>query len=160
MEAGAEGLGVSVQGLVVYFYTNDVLVVSPCHQRLQRYFDVVIYLFHRVVLQTNVSNTVSMACRPCHTPCGMLESVYKIRTTGVGPSYREGLRRRLHCPQYGVGLAAGSLLTHHQIQNGVVQGYQENSPPPPTWGGLDLSVLLPNEASTTHIPGGGCAGGA
>ena len=43
---------------------------------------------------------------------------------GIGHSYQEHLQRWLQLPEYGVELLAGSLMTHLQVQHGVVRGYQ------------------------------------
>ena len=73
-EAGMEGLSTSMQELAAYFYADERLVAFPRLERLQRSFDVLTDLFNRIGLQMNVRNTISMACRPCHTSGGMLES--------------------------------------------------------------------------------------
>ena len=50
-EAVTEGLDVSLQDILVYFYVDDGLVASPRPERLQKLFDVLSDLFNRVGLQ-------------------------------------------------------------------------------------------------------------
>ena len=64
MEAGAEGLGVSVKKPEAYFYADNKLVASTKPERLQRDFDVLADLFYWVGLQTNMRKTVSMEFQP------------------------------------------------------------------------------------------------
>ena len=71
-EVGAKILGMPVQYLVAYFYTDDGLLVFTYPDRLKIFFDVLIELFNRVGLQKNVQTKVIMAYHPCHTPGGML----------------------------------------------------------------------------------------
>ena len=66
--AGQEGLGTTIQALSALFYADDGFVASPESARLQGAFDALKGLFDRVGLRTNKGKTVSMACRPCHTP--------------------------------------------------------------------------------------------
>ena len=66
--AGKESLGISIQALLALFYANDVSVASPKSARLQGAFDALTGLFDLVDLRTNKGKTVSMTCRPCHTP--------------------------------------------------------------------------------------------
>ena len=63
-----QGLGDSIQILEALFCADDGRVASPESARLQAAFGVQAGLFDRVGLQTNEGKTVSMACRPCHTP--------------------------------------------------------------------------------------------
>ena len=61
-------LGESIQTLMAIFYDNDGLVTLSEGARLQGSFNVLTGLFDRASLRTNEGNTVSMDCRPCHTP--------------------------------------------------------------------------------------------
>ena len=84
-ELVAEVLRETIQELADFFYTDYGLVVSPQPERLQRTFNVLIYLFYRFGLRTNMRKTVSIACWLCYTPCGFSDSSCMRQVTGVGP---------------------------------------------------------------------------
>ena len=133
-----------------YFYADDDLMVSTQPERLQRAFDVLNGLLNWIVLHTNTEKTVGMVWHPYHAPGGILEEAYARRATGKGPTFREQQRRRVEFPECGVEVAAGSLLTHCQIQNGVGWG----TPPPPTpQGGPDLPGILTKTLVAVPVPG-------
>ena len=88
-EDGMEGLGLSIQDLAVYFYTNDVRVASTQPRRLQRGFGVLASLFDQVGFRTNTRKSVIMAFQTCHAPNRMSLEAYKRRMTGTGPTFRE-----------------------------------------------------------------------
>ena len=67
-EEGMELLGLLIQDLEVYFYSNDGLVASTQPERLQSLFNVLTCLFDRVFLITNMQKAVIMAFQPCHAP--------------------------------------------------------------------------------------------
>ena len=123
-----------VQELAAYLYAEKGLVASTQPERSHRLFNNLMDLFDQVILQRNLWKTVITTCQYCHTHGSMLEVAYEIRTSGVGPTYREWKRRRVQIPECGVELAAGSLLTHHQIQNGVGRGSRGGYPPLPPLG--------------------------
>ena len=109
-EAGAEGLGVSIQDRAAYFYINNGLIALTQEERLKRAFDVLTDLFNRVVLWTNMWKTVIMACQPFQMPGRMSVLEYARHVMGRGPYYQERQRKRVHCPEYGVEVAAGLLM--------------------------------------------------
>ena len=76
MEARAEGLGDTIQELVLLFYAYYRLVALPWIDRLQREFKVLTDLSSRVGLRTNVQKKLSMACRPYYIPGIFLQLVY------------------------------------------------------------------------------------
>ena len=61
-ETVSEGLGDLVQDLVVYFYSDNGLIMSTQPERFQRAFDALTDLFDQVGLWTNTQKMVSMAC--------------------------------------------------------------------------------------------------
>ena len=63
----------SIIGLAVLFYANDALISLTQTERLQKMFDVLTGLFHRVVLWKNTGKMAVMVYQPCHAPGGMLE---------------------------------------------------------------------------------------
>ena len=110
-EVGMGGLGLTIIDLVDYLYSDDALVASTQPEKLQRVFDVLTGLFNRVGLQTNTTRTFGMVCQSCHVPGRMFEEAYVKWTTGKVPNFWERQRRRVECPECGVELASGLLLT-------------------------------------------------
>ena len=106
-EGTGQGLEASIQNLSALFYADYVLAASPDSARLQG-----VVLFGRVSLRTNEGNTVSMDCRPCHTPRAWSTEAYTRQVTVRGLSYRERLRQRVHCPECRVNLEAGSITSY------------------------------------------------
>ena len=88
-------------------------------ERLLRVFDVLAGLSDQVVLQKNTAKMVGVVYHPCHASGGLSGAAYERRITGKGPKFWESLWMRLKCPECGVEVTAGSLLTHHHIQNGM-----------------------------------------
>ena len=130
-EAVEEVIGDTVKDMVSYFYTDDGIITLPRPERLRSSLEVLAYLFNWVGIFTNVQNTVSIMCRPCHAPGGLSEAAYELRLTGIGQSYQERLKRWVQCPEFGVELAEGSFRVHRQIQNKVGRGGQGRPPHPP-----------------------------
>ena len=141
-EDGTEVLRLLIHELAMYFYSNDGLVPSTNTESPQRAFDVLTGLFNQVDLGANTRKTVSMACHPFHAPRRMYLAAYERRTTGMRTTFLERQRSRVACPEYGVEVAAGSLLTHHQRQHGVGRGDQGRSPPPAPLGRPKLTGYL------------------
>ena len=91
-------------------------------ERLQRASNVFTYLFDRVSLRKNTWKMVSMTCHIFHIPGIMLVVAYEIQATGMVPIYQEWQGMQVQCPDFGVEVAAGLLLTHRQSQYGMVRG--------------------------------------
>ena len=87
-EDGTKGLGLSIQDLAVYFYTENVFITSTQPERLQRAFDVLTGLFDWIGLQTNARKMVSMECQTCHAPVHMSLAAYEWQEMGTGPTLR------------------------------------------------------------------------
>ena len=111
-EDGTEGLGLSIQDLMAYFYADHGLIALTHLERLQKAFNVLTGLFNWVGLRNNMRNMVSIACQPCHTPGRMSLAAYEQRTIGMGPIFWERQWRRVACPECGVEVTAGLLLTY------------------------------------------------
>ena len=56
--------------------------------------------------------TVGMVCQPCYAPGGMSEASYAQWLTGKIPKLWERQQMRVECPECGVEVTAGSLLTY------------------------------------------------
>ena len=63
-ETGPDGFGRAIQWLAVFFYADDGLLASTRLHRIQGALDVLIGMFCRVVLQTNINKTVGIVCQP------------------------------------------------------------------------------------------------
>ena len=83
-EHGKEG-----RNQAALFYADDGMVASSDPLWFQGAFNTLTNLFDRMVLQTNVSKTVGMVCRPYQTAGNLKEAAYRRRVTGEGPTYRE-----------------------------------------------------------------------
>ena len=68
------------------FYADNDIVASSDPRWLQSAFDILVVLFDRVGLKTNVRKTVGMSLRPCQAAGNQLEVAYRRRTTGEGPT--------------------------------------------------------------------------
>ena len=75
-EAGAEGIRDIIQELAVFFHADYGLVAPPQPERLQRVFNVLIDLFERVSLRTNVRKLSSMELLTCYIPGRLSELEY------------------------------------------------------------------------------------
>ena len=64
------------------FYADNDMVASSDLQWLQGAFITLVGLFDRVVLWTNVGNTVSMVCRPYQEAGNQLEASYGRQMAG------------------------------------------------------------------------------
>ena len=86
IEAGMEGLGLSIRDLTDYSYSDDEIFASTQPERMQRLFRVLVGLFGRVDIRKNTWKTGSMDCQPWHMPGMILVVVYESMTKGVGPT--------------------------------------------------------------------------
>ena len=75
----------------------------------------------------------------------------------MGLAFWERKWRRVDYPECRVEVAAGSLLTYRQSQNGVGWGEQGGEPPPPP-GGPDLLDISTEMSIADPVPGGGGPG--
>jgi hypothetical protein len=102
------------------FYVDDAYLASRDPEFLQRALDILVYLFTRVGLETNVKKTQTMICTPG-----------RIRTQLPAASYarmREGLTTaeewdswKVQCHQCNKMMAVSSLCRHLADQHKVYQ---------------------------------------
>ena len=88
-EVVTEELGLLIQELVAYFYSDDGLVTSTQPERLKQAFGILTGLFGQVRFRTNTWKTASMAFQPCHMPGRISVEAYERLTTGTGPMFQE-----------------------------------------------------------------------
>ena len=139
-EAGAEGLREMIQELAAFSYVGDGLVMSPQLERLQRDFNVLTNIFEWVVLHTNMRKTVSMACRPCYTPGGFLESAYTWNVTGSDPCTRSGCGGGYNDRSAGWRWWLYPLWRIARGSTTYTRGPSDTSPPPPPRGGIPKPI--------------------
>ena len=107
-ETGREGRHQSA-----VFYADDGMVVLSDPAWLQGAFSALVAIFGRVGLQTNVNNTVSMACHPCRAGTGNRTTEgYRRRLTGVRRTFKEMQREIVACGECGAEIAAGYMSSH------------------------------------------------
>ena len=82
---------------------------------LQWAFNVLVGLFERVGLHTNVGKTVGMTCRTCPAAGNQPEVAYGHKITGEGPTYGKRQKKRVECGDWGKEMAAGLLEAHWMI---------------------------------------------
>ena len=75
-----------VQDLAAYFYIYNILVASPCPDRLQSFFELLTNFFGWVSLCMKRRKTMRMAFHPLYKIVEILEATYDICMTGVGTS--------------------------------------------------------------------------
>ena len=105
-----------------FFCAENGVVVSIDLGWLQLVFDTLMGISYQVGLRKNVCKTVGRVCRPFRAARVRVDGAYTRRVTREGRSFKEWERERVICPECGKELARGSLLTHHQTQNGVYKG--------------------------------------
>ena len=133
------------------FYADDGMVVATDPQWLQGAFSVLVAIFDRVGLLTNVDKTTSTACQPCGAGSGnRTTDGYRQRVTGEGLSYRERQRERVACWECGVEIAAGSLSGHLMTRHGRAAPRRHLWAPQTTGG--------PRTYSRRQCPVEGCPG--
>ena len=92
-------------------YVDDVIIISKDLEWLQGSLNVLIGLFRRVRLMTNVANSSTMICQTELIHTGMSEEYFNWRSTGYGYSYQEILRNHIPCPDCRLELTDGSMMT-------------------------------------------------
>ena len=70
------------------FYANDGMVTSSDPAWLQGAFNILVGLFDRVGLHTNVGKTVSMVCHPCQMAGNITQAAYRRGLTWEGNLYK------------------------------------------------------------------------
>ena len=105
-----------------FFYANDGMVASTDPGWIHLAFDILMGLFDKVGLRTNVRKTVGMVCRNFWAAGVRAEEAYASRMTGEGRILKEREQERVLCPECGKELEKGSLVMHRQTQNGVAKG--------------------------------------
>ena len=94
-DTGQEYFGRAVQNLAAVFYADDGLPTCPQPDRLQEALEVMMGMFYKVGLRTNVDKTVGIVCQPCRNAGIQLEEAYTRHMTGKGLTYLERQMERV-----------------------------------------------------------------
>ena len=106
------GLGWAVGERNVIFCADDSRIVVRDDKWVQDALPVVVEIFRRVGLDTNLDKSKSMVCTPRYIWGKWGEQAYKIWVTGEGATYREWKMLRVSCAQCGL-MVAQSYLNQH-----------------------------------------------
>jgi len=108
--------GATVRDLMVAFYADDGLFAVWNHQWLQDALNVLVTLFQKVGLETNVDKTKILICHPSFVRTHLRhlsDEAYKRRLTGEGLSYRDRKQQRMQC-QLCIKPFAASYIDSHR----------------------------------------------
>ena len=105
-------LGETVGRCLGVFYVNNDMVGSRDPDWLQNTMNVLVGLFRRYGLATNVDKSHTMTCQPSALRAGMPEEAMALKCTGVGELYWVRLQKMIPCPECGFELTTGSTMAH------------------------------------------------
>ena len=108
-----DGLVQAVGRYLKVFYADDSMIGSRDPDCLQHLMNVVVGLFWRYGLVSDVTKSHLMACQPGALRSGISVKAKSLKCTGVGDSYRVRIRCWIPFPEYGVDLVVGSITAHH-----------------------------------------------
>jgi hypothetical protein len=117
-EVARDGVGEAVQLFIALFYVDNGRIGSRDPEQVQRAFDILIDLFERVGLFTNVGNMKAMICIPGRIRTKLSEEVYERSRFGFCTA-EAWERRRVECDICGANLSASSLSNHLETQHDV-----------------------------------------
>ena len=114
-----------------FLYADEGLHESTQATQIYRLFDILMDLFYRVGMCTNVGQLVIMVCQPCCTIWYHSTDVYRLSMMVEGLTYRDRLYHQVFYPECNADLTLGCLDTHWHVQNGVGLGDLTPPLPPP-----------------------------
>ena len=98
VEPGSYGFVWDIKCLVEYLYADDGLLELMRETWLQSLFGVLMELFDRVGMCTNMGKMVSMMSQPCCAIGGQSLDAYGLSMVGEGLIYWDRLCQRVRCP--------------------------------------------------------------
>ena len=101
------------------FYADDGLIGSMDSEWIQGAINVFTGLFRRVRMMANVAKVNTTTFQPGEIHTGISDEAFIMMSIGEGATYRERLRRRMRCPDYGVDLTSGYMTDHHRQLHGT-----------------------------------------
>ena len=124
-DTASQGVEGDVAKWLVAFYIDGGLVACRDPVWLQSSFDVLVGLFERIGLLTNVAKTKVMMCILGRIREGYTEEAYMLPNSGQETAANRK-RRRVDCQICGVSMQAGSLQDHLDTQHDVYQSFVLN----------------------------------
>jgi hypothetical protein len=122
------------------FYADDGYIASTDPELLQESMDVLIALFERVGLRTNVSKTKVETCIDGKIRTRLSEPAYTCMRSGLG-TRKEWGARKVECNLCNKQFAVSSLSNHLETQHGVFRSRVINQ---------DLLVEHKSQTFTAH----------
>ena len=106
-----------VQNFLALFYVDDDYIASQKKEQLQEALDILVGLFERAGLITNVGKTKAMTYIPGKTRTNLSDDIYAGQLVGL--LKKEWNKRKVVCNQCGDTLKASSLTNHLEGVHGV-----------------------------------------
>ena len=114
-----DGLGEAVGQCMGVFYANNFMFGSRYPEWLQHYMNVLVSLFQRYGIASNVAKFRTMMCQPGAIRSGVSAEAKALKFTGVGDSYQVRLLLRIPFLGCGVELTAGSKTAQRCLMHGT-----------------------------------------
>ena len=124
--ATMDGLGRTVSDMLALLYADDTLIAATDPQWLQQALNLLVQLFCRMGLDTNVAKTKLMLCDCGFIPTAISNRAYLHRITGTGPSFQDHLQQKTTCMECSKCITIGALPAHLRCIHG------QELPPLPT----------------------------
>ena len=101
------------------FYADDGIILSRGPEWVQGVINVLIRLFRRFGLISNVEKSKTKTCQPGVICTGMSEEAFIFRIKGEGGTYWERLQWCIPCPYFGVDLMIISVMAYCRRLHGA-----------------------------------------
>ena len=101
------------------FYLDDGIIISQYPYCLQGAINVLIGLFCRVKLRSNVTNSRTMTIQSGDIHTGMSDEAFNRSIIGGGATYWDHLCILIPCPECRVDLKSGSMIAHIRLLHGI-----------------------------------------
>jgi hypothetical protein len=154
-----KGIGDDVANWLVAFYIDNGLVASRDPVWLQSSFDILVSLFERIQLYTNVSKTKVMTCVPGRIREGYTEEEYMLHRSGAETAANRK-RCRVVCQICGASLQAGSLVSHLETQHDVYRLFVYSLDIFAECPAVVYHAIASTETGSYFCPVANCVGGA
>ena len=118
LEVAKQGIGKSINTLLVAFYADDGLLGARDPDHLQKALDLLVHYFSRVGLVCNASKTKFMTCIPDRIRTRLIEETY-VHSRQWAATRGERLHRRVNCEVCDKEMWATSLTKHLGTPHGV-----------------------------------------
>ena len=116
--AGREGFDFTVQMMSECFYVKNGLLTPTQPKFLHWAFDVLVGIFEREWMNTNVNKMLMMVFQPCIITSRHSDAAYVRWMTGERPSYQTLQQQQVKFTEFAADPTAGYLAVHHQLQHG------------------------------------------